>query len=82
VGALSSPPDDMSKSDPMKAALVGEAIARSVHAGHWPGHGPTDDHLTEIADNLRGAALIERDGRPSGLATGTDRASPQIFTAG
>ena len=56
----------MSKSDPMEGLrLVGEAIARSVRAGHWPGHGPTDDHLTEIADNLsRARHLIERDGRP------------------
>jgi hypothetical protein len=69
--ALSSPPDDMSKSDPMEGLrLVGEAIARSVRAGHWPGRGPTDDHLIEIADNLsRARHLIERDGRPSGPAT-------------
>ena len=64
--ALSSPPEDVSGSDPMEGLrLVGEAIARSVRAGHWPGHGPTDDHLTEIADNLsRARHLIERDGRP------------------
>jgi len=50
--------------------LVGEAIARSVRAGHWPGHGPTDEHLTEIADNLsRARHLNERDGRPSVPAT-------------
>jgi hypothetical protein len=69
--ALSSPPGDMSKSDPMEGLrLVGEAIARSVRAGHWPGHGPTDNHLTEIADNLsRARHLIERDGHPSGPAT-------------
>jgi hypothetical protein len=69
--ALSSPPDDMSESDPMEGMrLVGEAIARSVRAGHWPGHGPTDDHVTEIADNLsRARHLSERDGRPSGPAT-------------
>jgi hypothetical protein len=60
--ALSSPPDDMSKSDPMESLrLVGEAIARSVRAGRWPGHGPTDDHVTEISDNLsRARHLIER----------------------
>jgi hypothetical protein len=69
-GALSSP-DDMSGSDPMEGLrLVGEAIARTVRAGHWPGHGPTDDHLTEIAGNLsRARHLIERDGRPFGPAT-------------
>jgi hypothetical protein len=79
--ALSSPPDDMSKSDPMEGLrLVGEAIARSVRAGHWPGHGPTDDHLTEIADNLsRARRLIERDGRPSGPATANRHAdTPDI----
>jgi hypothetical protein len=32
--------------------VIGEAIGRTVTAGHWPGHGPTDEHLTEIADNL------------------------------
>lgn len=79
--ALSSPPDDMSKSDPMEGLrLVGEAIARSVRAGHWPGHGPTDNHLTEIADNLsRARHLIERDGRPSGPATANRQAvTPDI----
>jgi hypothetical protein len=73
--ALSSP-DDMSESDPMEGLrLVGEAIARSVGAGHWPGHGPTDEHLSEIADNLsRARHLIERDGRPSGPATANRQA--------
>jgi hypothetical protein len=71
----------MSKSDPMEGLrLVGEAIARSVRAGHWPGHGPTDDHVTEIADNLsRARHLIERDGRPSGPATANRQAdTPDI----
>jgi hypothetical protein len=60
--------------------LVGEAIATSVRAGHWPGHGPTDDHVTEIADNLsRARHLIERDGRPSGPATANRHAdTPDI----
>jgi hypothetical protein len=50
---LSSPPDGMPGLDPMERLLaVGEAIARSMCPGHWPGHGPTDDHVTEIADNL------------------------------
>jgi hypothetical protein len=76
--ALSSPPDDMSKSDPMdRLGVVGEAIARSVRAGHWPGDGPTDDHVTEIADNLsRARHLIERDGRPSGSATANSLGHP------
>src|SRR5215216_4680058 len=79
--ALSSPPDDMSKSDTMEGMrVVEEAIARSVRVGHWPGHGPTDDHVTEIADNLsRARHLIERDGRPSGLATANRQAvTPDI----
>jgi hypothetical protein len=50
--------------------VIGEAIARSVRAGHWPGHGPTDDHVTEIAENLsRARQLIERHSRSSGPAT-------------
>jgi len=69
--AALSPRDDMSGSDPTEGLrLVGEAIGRSVHAGQWPGHGPTDSHVTEIADNLsRARHLIERHGRPSGPAT-------------
>jgi hypothetical protein len=69
--ALSSPPDHVLGSDPMeRLRVVGDAIARSVRAGHWPGHGPTDNRLTEIADNLsRARDLIERDGRSSRLAT-------------
>jgi hypothetical protein len=68
--ALPSPPDYMSESDPMeRLRVVGEAIARSVRAGHWPGPGPSNDHVTEIADNLsRARHLIERNG-PSGPAT-------------
>jgi hypothetical protein len=81
--ALSSPPDGMSESDPMvRLRVVGEAIARSVRAGHWPGHGPIDDHLTEIADNLsRARHLIERDGSPSWPATAERHTDTQIFTA-
>jgi hypothetical protein len=53
LAALSSPPDYRSGSDPMeRLRVVGEAICRSVRAWHWPGHGPTDDHVIEIADNL------------------------------
>jgi uncharacterized protein YeaO (DUF488 family) len=45
---------------------VGEAIGRSVTAGHWPGQGPTDEHLTEIAHNLsRARHLVEPHGRHS-----------------
>ena len=39
---------------------VGEAIARNVIVGHWPGQGPTDERLTQIADNLsRARHLVE-----------------------
>ena len=81
--ALSPPPDHVSGSDPMEGLRVGgEAIARSVRAGHWPGHGPTDDHLTEIADNLsRARHLIERDGSSSWPATAERHTDTQIFTA-
>jgi hypothetical protein len=45
--------------------VIGEAIGRSVTAEHWPGHRPTDEHLTEIADNLtRVRQLVERHSRP------------------
>ena len=72
--ALASRPDSMSGSDPMeRLRVVGQAIGRSVHAGHWPGHGPTDDHLSEISDNFsRAGHLIERHGRSSQTAN-TDR---------
>jgi hypothetical protein len=71
--ALSSPRDYMSGLDPMECLrLVGEVIGRSVRAGHWPGHGPTDDHLTEIARQPfagAGSDRARRHGRPSGPAT-------------
>jgi hypothetical protein len=45
---------------------VADAIGRTVTAGHWPGQGPTDEHLTQIADNLtRTRHLIEPHDRPS-----------------
>jgi hypothetical protein len=64
---LPSAPDSPLESDPMeRLRAVGEAIGRSVSAGHWPGHGPTDEHLTQIADNLsRARHLVEPHGRPS-----------------
>jgi hypothetical protein len=72
--ALASGPDSLSGSDPMeRLRVVGQAIGRSVRAGHWPGHGPTDDHLSEISDNFsRARHLIERHGRSSQTAN-TDR---------
>jgi hypothetical protein len=59
--------DTPSGLDPMeRLRAVGEAIGRSVTAGHWPGQGPTDEHLTQIADNLsRARHLVEPHGRPS-----------------
>jgi hypothetical protein len=37
-----------------------------VTAGHWPGQGPTEEHLTQIADNLSHAHyLVERSGHAS-----------------
>jgi hypothetical protein len=63
---LPSAPDGPSGLDPMeRLRAVGEAIGRSVTAGHWPGQGPTE-HLTQIADNLsRARHLVEPHGRPS-----------------
>jgi hypothetical protein len=68
---LPSTPDSTSGSDLMKRLrVVGEAIGRSVTIGHWPGRGPTDEHLTEIADNFsRARHLIERHGKHSQRAT-------------
>ena len=64
---LPSAPDSPSGLDPMeRLRAVGEAIGRSVTAGHWPGQGPTDERLTQIADNLsRARHLVEPHGRHS-----------------
>jgi hypothetical protein len=64
---LPSVPHSPSELDPMeRLRAVGEAIGRSVTAGHWPGQGPTDEHLTQIADNLsRARHLVQPHGRPS-----------------
>jgi hypothetical protein len=63
---LPSEPHSSSGSDSMeRLQVIGEAIGRSVTAGHWLGHGPTDEHLPEIADNLtRVWQLVERHSRP------------------
>jgi hypothetical protein len=62
-----SAPDSPSGLDPMERLLaVGEAIGRSVTARHWPGQGPTDERLIQIAGNLsRARHLVEPHGRPS-----------------
>jgi hypothetical protein len=59
---LPSAPNSPSWSDPMeRLRAIGEAISRSVAVGHWPGQGSTDEHLTQIADNLSHARhLVER----------------------
>ena len=64
---LPSAPDGPSGLDPMeRLRAVGEAIGRSVTAGHWPGQGPTDERLMQIADNLsRARHLVEPDRRRS-----------------
>jgi hypothetical protein len=62
---LPSAPDSLSELDPMeRLQAVGDAIGRSVTAGHWPGQGPTNERLTQIADNLsRTRHLVEPHGR-------------------
>jgi hypothetical protein len=64
---LPSEPNNTSGADPMEQLrVIVEAIGRSVTTGHWPGHGRTDEHLTQIADNLsRARHLVERHSRPS-----------------
>ena len=68
---LPSTPKSLSGLDPMERLRgVGEAIGRSVTAKHWPGQGPTDERLTQIADNLsRARNLVDSSGRPPQLAT-------------
>jgi hypothetical protein len=70
---LPSAPNSPSWSDPMeRLRAIGEAISRSVTAGHWPGQGPTDEHLTQIADNLSHAQhLVERSRGASQSTTGS-----------
>jgi hypothetical protein len=60
--ALPSAQSSRSGLDPMeRLRVVGEAIGRSVTAGHWPGQGPADEHLREMGGNLsRARRLVER----------------------
>ena len=78
---LPSVPGSRSGSDPMdRLRVVGEAIGRSARAGHWPGWGPTDEHLTQIGDNLsRARHLVERQGRPSRPKTPEAQAQLEEF---
>jgi hypothetical protein len=80
---LPSAPDRPSELDPMvRLRAVGEAIGRSVTAGHWPGQGPTDERLTQIADNLsRTRHLVEPHGRRSSKRPRKRGATSKIFTA-
>ncbi|HKX16367.1 MAG TPA: hypothetical protein VJN19_14320 [Propionibacteriaceae bacterium] len=68
---LPSAPNSPARSDPMeRLRAIGEAISRSVTAGHWPGQGPTEEHLTQIADNLSHAQhLVQRSRGASQLPT-------------
>jgi hypothetical protein len=55
---MPSAPNSPSGLDPMERLRgVGQAISRSVTAGHWPGQGPADERLTQIADNLYARGL-------------------------
>jgi excisionase family DNA binding protein len=65
--ALPSTADNPSGPDLMeRLRVIGEAIGRSVTAGHWSGKGPAEEHLMEIAENLsRARHLVERPARNS-----------------
>jgi hypothetical protein len=62
---LPSASDGPSGLDPMERLRpVGDAIGRNVTVGHWPGQGPTDERLIQIADNLlRARHMVEPNGR-------------------
>src|SRR5829696_7223802 len=58
VPARRSEPDLM-----LRLRQVANGIAATTSAGHWPGPGPTDDRLLQIAHNLsRARILVERYG--------------------
>ena len=64
---LPSTADNPSGPDLMeRLRVIGETIGRSVTVGHWPGQGPAEEHLMEIAENLsRARHLVERPARNS-----------------
>jgi hypothetical protein len=76
---LPSAPNSASGLDPMERLRgVGAAIGRSVTAGHWPGQGPADERLTQIAESLsRARNLVDRSGRPPQSSTLTVQAASQ-----
>ncbi|HEX8509331.1 MAG TPA: hypothetical protein VF635_07525, partial [Propionibacteriaceae bacterium] len=48
----------------VRLQAVGRGIGRSVSLSRWPGQGPTDERLEQVAYNLsRAAVLVERHGR-------------------
>ncbi len=48
----------------IRLQAVGRGIGRSVSVNRWPGSGPTDERLSQVAYNLaRAANLVERFGR-------------------
>ncbi|HEX8508636.1 MAG TPA: hypothetical protein VF635_03965 [Propionibacteriaceae bacterium] len=48
----------------VRLQAVGRGIGRSVTVGRWPGSGPSDERLAQVAYNLaRAAVLVERHGR-------------------
>ena len=63
----------------VRLRVVGDGIARSTSAGGWPGLGPMDERLLEIARNLsRAADLVERFGQdvqPTSAETRADTAA-------
>jgi hypothetical protein len=68
---LPSASDGPSGLDPMERLRpVGDAIGRNVTVGHWPGQGPTDERLIQIADNLsRARHMVEPHSRPAQQAS-------------
>lgn len=65
----------------VRLQAVGRGIGRSVSVSRWPGPGPVDERLCEMAHNLnRAAVLVERNGRhvqPTTPQTRADIAAAQ-----
>ena len=65
----------------VRLQAVGRGIGRSVSLSRWPGQGPTDERLEQVAYNLsRAAVLVERHGRdvqPTTRETRADIAAAQ-----